>query len=96
MAAVLLNVLDPNREVKPQFHTYIASTVDGRVVTGMIQTETANTLTIRRLDGTSVDLQRSDVEDLQSTGMSFMPEGLEKQITPQSMADLLAYLDSIR
>jgi putative membrane-bound dehydrogenase-like protein len=96
MAAVLLNVLDPNREVKPQFHTYIASTIDGRVVTGMIQTETANTLTIRRPDGTSIDLQRSDVEDLQSTGMSFMPEGLEKQISLQAMADLLKYLDSIR
>jgi putative membrane-bound dehydrogenase-like protein len=96
MAAVLLNVLDPNREVKPQFHTYVANTEDGRVIAGMIQTETANSLTIRRVDGTTVVLQRSEVEDLQSTGLSFMPEGLEKQITLQQMADLLSYLDSIR
>lgn len=96
MAAVLLNVLDPNREVKPQFHTYVANTDDGRVIAGMIQTETANSLTIRRADGTTVVLQRSEVEDLQSTGLSFMPEGLEKKITVQQMADLLTYLNSIR
>jgi putative membrane-bound dehydrogenase-like protein len=96
MAAVLLNILDPNREVKPQFHTYVANTSDGRVITGMIQTETANNLIIRRVDGTTVELRRGDIDELQSTGLSFMPEGLEKQVTLQQMADLLAYLESIR
>jgi hypothetical protein len=33
---------------------------------------------------------------LRSTGMSFMPEGLEKQVDHQAMADLLAYLNSIK
>ncbi len=33
---------------------------------------------------------------LRSSGLSFMPEGLEKQLDKQAMADLLAYLDSIR
>ncbi|MBC8352154.1 MAG: c-type cytochrome [Planctomycetes bacterium] len=95
LAAVMLNILDPNREVKPQFQAYVIVTEDGRVTTGMIQAENANSLTIRRSDGTSVVLQRNQIEDLRSTGVSFMPEGLEKQIDPQAMADLLAYLDSL-
>lgn len=95
LAAVMLNILDPNREVKPQFQAYVVVTDDGRVTTGMIQSENANSLTIRRVDGTSVVIQRNEIEELRSTGVSFMPEGLEKQIEPQGMADLLAYLDSL-
>jgi putative heme-binding domain-containing protein len=96
MDAVLLNVLDPNREVKPRFLTYSLVTDDGRSLTGMIQTENANSLTLRRPDGTTLDVQRAEIDMLQSSGLSFMPEGLEKQLDKQAMADLLAYLDSIR
>ena len=96
MDAVMLNVLDPNREVKPRFLTYSLITDDGRSLTGMIQTENANSLTLRRPDGTSLDIQRGNIDALRSTGLSFMPEGLEKQLDLAAMADLLAYLDSIR
>jgi hypothetical protein len=39
---------------------------------------------------------RIHIEELRSTGLSFMPEGLEKWIDVPAMADLLAYLNSIR
>ena len=96
LAAVMLNVLDPNREVKPMYLTYILITDDGRSLTGMIQQENANSLQIRRPDGTTVDVQRNQIDAIRSSGLSFMPEGLEKQLDLQAMADLLAYLDSIR
>ena len=51
--AILLNILDPNREVKPQFLSYVLVTDAGRIITGMITAETANSLTIRRADGTT-------------------------------------------
>jgi hypothetical protein len=35
---------------------------------------------------------RADIESIQSTGMTLMPEGLEKAIDKQSLADLIAYL----
>lgn len=95
-AAVLLNILDPNREVKPQYLSYVLELQEGRVVTGMITTETANSVTLRRADGTSETVLRLDIETLRSTGLSFMPEGLETQIDHQAMADLLAFLNSIR
>jgi putative membrane-bound dehydrogenase-like protein len=96
VSAVMLNILDPNREVKPKFLTYVLITDDGKSITGMIQSENANSLTIRRPDGTKIDVQRSEIDELRSTGLSFMPEGLEKQVDVKAMADLLAYLDSIR
>ena len=94
--AILLHILDPNREVKPQYLGYVLVTGTGRIVTGMIIAETANALTLRRADGTGETVLRIDIEELRSTGMSFMPEGLEQQIDVPAMADLLAYLNSVR
>jgi putative heme-binding domain-containing protein len=93
---VLLNILDPNREVKPQFLSYILTTDSGRQITGMITAETANSITIRRADGTTETVLRVHIDELRSTGLSFMPEGLEKLIDVPAMADLLAYLNSIK
>jgi putative membrane-bound dehydrogenase-like protein len=95
LPAVMLNILDPNREVKPQFQSYVIQTEDGRLTTGMIENENANSLTIRRPDGTKTTIARGQIETLQSTGVSFMPEGLEKEIDLQAMADLLQYLDTL-
>ncbi len=96
MASVLLNILDPNREVKPEFMVYALETKDGRILAGMIGAETTNDVTLRQIDGTSVDVRRVDIKSLKSLGMSFMPEGLEFTLDVPKMADLLAYLDSVQ
>ena len=94
--AVLLNILDPNREVKPQYVTYLLVTTQGRTITGLIKEENANSITIARADGTSDTVLRIDIDELISSRLSFMPEGLEKQISKQEMADLLAYLNAAK
>jgi putative heme-binding domain-containing protein len=94
--SILINILDPNREVKPQFLSYHLVTDAGRILTGMIAAETPNNLTIRRADGTTETVLRIHIEELRSTGLSFMPEGLETQIDVPAMADLLAYLKSVK
>jgi putative heme-binding domain-containing protein len=90
--AVMLNILDPNREINPKFLSYVVVTIEGRTITGMIAEETPNHLTIRQVDGTAVPIPRAEIDEMESTGMSYMPEGLESQIDHQAMADLLAYL----
>lgn len=93
--AVLLNILDPNREVKPQFQSYAVQTADGRTLGGMIKEETSNSVTLRQADGTDVTVPRVDVDEMLGTGLSFMPEGLERELDHQTMADLLAYLMTV-
>jgi putative heme-binding domain-containing protein len=93
--AILLNVLDPNREVNPQYLNYSVVTNDGRTLSGMIAAETATSVTLKRADNASDTVLRIDIEQLKSTGLSLMPEGMEKQIDSQAMADLLAYLKSV-
>lgn len=91
---LLVNILDPNREVSPSFLEYVVELADGRTPTGMIAVETATSVTLRRPQGVEDVLLRGDVERLTSTGKSLMPEGLEQKISPQELADLLAYLKS--
>jgi putative heme-binding domain-containing protein len=90
--AILVNVLDPNREVNPQYLNYAVRLIDGRTLSGMIAAETATGVTLRRAENLSDTVLRIDIDQLKSTGQSLMPEGLERQIDQQAMADLLEYL----
>ncbi|MCA9219459.1 MAG: c-type cytochrome, partial [Planctomycetales bacterium] len=94
--AILANVLAPNREVNPQYLNYALITADGRALTGMIAAETATSVTLKRADNATDTVLRIDIEELRSTGVSLMPEGMEKQIDHQAMADLIEYIQSIR
>jgi putative membrane-bound dehydrogenase-like protein len=85
-------ILDPNREVDTRFLSYTATLNDGRVLTGIVASESANGLTLRRADGQEDVIARTDLESLKSSGQSLMPEGLEKQIKPGDLADLIAFL----
>ncbi len=89
---VLLHILDPNREVGPNFVAYAVETNDGRVLTGLIVEDTASSITLIRTTGTRETILRSNIEAIAATGQSLMPPGLEDRVTPQEMADLLAFL----
>ncbi len=89
---LVTNILDPNREVSPNFALYLVETNDGRTLSGLISSETAGNLSLKRADGGTDTVLRSEIKSLTSSGISLMPEGLEAAITPQQMADLIAYL----
>ena len=80
---VLLNVFDPNREVNPQYLNYIAVTSDGKSHTGMIASETATTIQLVQAENKRETLLRADLEEFASSGISLMPENLEKEINVQ-------------
>jgi putative membrane-bound dehydrogenase-like protein len=94
--AILLNILDPNREVNPQYVNYILVTTEGRSITGLVAAETATSVTLKRQENASDTVLRANIEELKSTGLSIMPEGLEKQLDQQALADLIAYLLSVK
>lgn len=89
---ILTAILDPNREVGPNFMQFAVTLEDGRVLTGMIAEESAVGLTLKRAEGKQDVVLRQNIAEIHGTSLSLMPEGLEKTITPQDMADLLAYL----
>ena len=90
--ALLIGILDPNRNVEARYAQYAAVTRDGRVLTGIIAEETGNSVTLLESSGRSTTLLRQDLLELESQGASLMPEGLEKDITVGQMAALLEFL----
>lgn len=89
---LLIHILDPNREVAPTYLDYRATLTDGRIVTGRIASETASSIAFQRAGGVTETVPRDQVEQVASSGLSLMPEGLEASLTPSEMADLIAYL----
>ena len=90
--SLLFNILDPNREVNPQYLAFVIVTTEGRILTGMIVAETPTSITLIKQGGEKEILNRSHVEEMRSTGKSLMPEGLEQQMDKQAVADLIAFM----
>ena len=89
---ILIHVLDPNREVSPDFLEYSVRMADGRTLTGLIASESDSGLTLRRAEGQQETILRREIEEIASSGKSLMPEGVEQKVTVGEMGDLLRYL----
>lgn len=96
-AEKLLNsILDPSAIIEPGFMAYHCTLKSGEQLYGVIATETSASLTLKMAGNLTKSVLRSDVASLKSAGISLMPEGLEAAMTPQSLADLIAYLKQPR
>jgi putative heme-binding domain-containing protein len=95
-AAMLEAILDPNRDVQPNYVSYVVVDDSGRTTTGLIQAETAGSVTLARDKGVTETIQKQNIEQIRSTGASLMPEGLERTVDAQQMADLLAFLKEVQ
>ena len=93
---LLTDIIEPNRAIDSNFFSYTAITTDGRVHTGVLAAETSTSVTLKQQEGKSETLRRDEIEDLHNDGVSYMPEGLEKNIPLQDMADLISYIKNWR
>ena len=92
--ALLTAILDPNQAVEDKYRGYIVLTSDGRTVNGLLESETASSITLVEPNGKEHVLLRIDIDEMTSTGKSFMPEGLENDLSPQDLADVISFVAS--
>ena len=93
--ALFVAILDPNAAMEDKFAQYIALTTEGITHTGQLVNESANAITLEAAEAKRVELLRTDIEEFRSTGKSLMPEGLEKELSDQDLADVIAYVGEI-
>ncbi len=90
--SMFVAILDPNRDVDSRYLTFMAITREGQVISGLLTEETAVSVTLKEREEKTNVLLRSDLETLRSGSQSAMPEGIEKDLSKQNLADLIAYL----
>lgn len=95
-AQLLTDILQPNRAIDSNYISYSVITADGRSMTGVLDVETSDSITLKLAEGKRVTLQRGEIDEMRSNGVSLMPEGLEKNISKQEMADLISYIKNWR
>ena len=89
---LLNDIFNPNAAIDSNFIEYSITLKNGRTINGIIVTETGGSVTLKRAENVVESVLRQDIDELQSTGRSLMPEGLEKAVTVADMTDLLTFL----
>jgi putative heme-binding domain-containing protein len=89
---LLQNVFDPSAVIGPGYQARMLATADGRVLTGLPVEESDERVVLKLQGGKLETVPRSDIEVYKVSELSLMPDELEKLMTPQELADLMAYL----
>lgn len=88
---ILENMVDPNAVIPNDYRTSTIEMKDDRVITGIIKQQDANSLTVVTANEQLV-LPRNEVQKVQNSEISMMPEGLLANLTDQEVRDLIYYL----
>jgi len=89
---LLAAILDPSAAIEARYVNYLVTTKDGRMYDGVLAGETPGAITLRGGSEEDVTLPRAAVQEIRSSNISLMPEDLEKTLSKQDLADVIAYL----
>jgi putative membrane-bound dehydrogenase-like protein len=92
---LLENILDPSAIVAKEYEMTTMKTTDGRVVSGVIEKDDANGLTLR-MPGLSEMIPAREIKSRKTEAISMMPEGLLQGLSLEERRDLMGYLQSDR
>jgi putative membrane-bound dehydrogenase-like protein len=90
---LLENIIDPSAVVNKDFRMSVVRTADGRVLNGLVTSQDDQRIVLQT-PKEKLTLPRGEIDDLQLTTLSPMPEGILQPLTQTQIADLLAYLQS--
>jgi len=89
------SLIRPNAKIAQGFNTFVYKMKNNMYFTGFTVSESADTIKIRQITGVENELKVKDIASREEIPQSMMPEGLLNNLTPEQLADLLAYLESI-
>jgi len=95
-AELVESILKPSAKIAQGFDTYGFITIEGKVVTGFVVSESADDVRIRQINGLGSSIPLDDIEARRKQEQSMMPEGIVNNLTAEELASLLAYLESLK
>jgi putative membrane-bound dehydrogenase-like protein len=91
---MLVSLVDPSNVIRKEYSSFIVQTKDGRVLSGMAIARDDAGVTLVNAKNEKTTILASEIDELQESRLSLMPEDLYKQLKPQELRDLFAYLES--
>jgi putative membrane-bound dehydrogenase-like protein len=91
-AHLIVEILDPSRSVEGNYRQYVVTTKAGRILSGLLMSETKTSVELLDAEGKQHVIQRDDLDELQVSNKSLMPEGFEKQVSADDLVNLLEFL----
>lgn len=89
---IMANILDPNISISSGYDLWNVEMKNGESHQGIISSETDVAITLKNNGKLEKTINRQDIKEIKSMEISAMPSGMEKKISKQEMADLLAFL----
>ena len=86
------SILEPSKDIAPEYEAVAVATNDGRVITGIRINETNFGIQLREENGRFHSLRKRDLDEIQVMKKSLMPENLAELLTVKELHDLFAYL----
>lgn len=90
---LLSNIVDPNRVVGTPYFTRTIVLKNGKLITGLLVEEDANTIRLKRENAIIEVMAKADIEEQATSTKSLMPEGMSKNMSIQELRDLIRYLE---
>ena len=95
-AELIESILKPSAKIAQGFDTYVFVLKNGKAMTGFVTSESAGEVELRQTNGISSTIRKSEVGVRRKSPGSVMPAGLVNSLTPEQLADLIAYLQSLK
>ena len=95
MSELLQHIVQPSQKIDDKFATWTAVINDGRVLNGLMESQSDERVILKLADRQQVTIARSDIEELQKSTKSLMPDGVLADLTADEAADLLAFIRSV-
>ncbi|HEX3314115.1 MAG TPA: PVC-type heme-binding CxxCH protein, partial [Gemmataceae bacterium] len=89
---LLIEIMDPNRSVEGNYRMWVAVLKSGKVVQGLLASESKSAIELVNAEAQKIAIQREDLDELTATTKSLMPEGFEKQLKADDVVNLLEFL----
>ena len=93
---ILQSILEPSRKIDQKFALHTVETTTGKIHSGVISQENDESITLKDAAGKEISIARDQIEQMITQPRSLMPDLLVKEMTAQELADLLAYLESLK
>ncbi len=94
-AELVESILKPSAKIAQGFETVLFEMTDGKAFTGFVVSESARAVLVRDAAGLQRQLELAKIESRTIQKQSLMPEGIVNNLTPEDLADLIAYLKSL-